>query len=116
MSSSPQIQIGVRCRRCSKFRHPREFVGGPYGYCLRCLEKHMAAMKMLEGGVPYACQECGITPMEVCERSGCDDIRMEMHYRDGLYQFLCKPCGDEYARKRLDIYEKTPFALRRGIG
>lgn len=104
-----------RCRRCSRFRSPREFVAGPYGYCLHCYENHRKALAALASGCFEACQECGKTWREVAAGQSGDDIRMEMHLKDGLYQLLCKGCSAAYAAKRLDLYGRTPWAKQIGI-
>lgn len=100
----------VRCRRCSKFRHPAEFIGGPYGYCATCYETHRKAMTMLTAQVPPACQECGVSEAELSARSPNVDIKMQVHIKDGIYQVLCEGCGTKYARGRSDLYQGTPFA------
>ena len=65
---------------------------------------------MFLGEIPVACQECGKTLDQLAAESASDDIRMEVHAKDGIYELLCQPCGDRYARLRMDLYGKTPFS------
>lgn len=32
---------------------------------------------------------------------------MFLHWKDGVYQVLCRACSDRYERKRLDLYGDT---------
>lgn len=103
--------ILARCRFCSKFRHPKEFIhDATVGMCWRCYEWHQHALDVLAGGgVPRGCQECGRTYEELERTAGGPDVRMALHPKDGIYQVLCGGCSDEYERKRLDIYGNTPY-------
>lgn len=99
----------VRCRRCSRVRHPNEFVaGGPItGYCLRCYEWHHKALAMLAGEPPPGCQECGVSFQTLTGQTS-GEVKMYLHPRDGIYQILCRVCSDVYERKRSDLYRDTP--------
>ncbi len=106
----------ARCRRCSRFRHPSEFIAGPVaGYCLRCYEGHRAALAVLEGGIPQACTACSRSFRELTEAAGDADIRMYVHWQDGLYGVLCHACSDAYEQKRRDLYQRTPHGVRKAI-
>ena len=103
-----------KCRRCSQFRHPAEFVAGPNGYCLHCLEWHRKALDLLAGNPPPGCQECERTFAQLEDSAG--NARMYLHVKDGLYSLLCKSCSDAYERKRADLYGGTPYGRVKGIG
>lgn len=103
--------LKLRCRLCSKFRSPSEFVHSPItGYCWHCYEWHQRALKMLAGEDPPGCQECEVS-FEVLRAAACGDLRMYLHPKDGIYQVLCLKCSDEYERKRLDLYGDTPHGF-----
>lgn len=108
--------LKVRCRFCSQFRHPNEFiVNSTVGYCLRCYEWHQKALASLESGDPPAeCARCE-RPTHLLPRDANGDLRMQLHPMDGLYAFLCLTCSDEYERKRLDLYGDTPHGHARGL-
>lgn len=106
-----------RCRFCSKFRHPGEFVSGPVkGLCWKCFETWSDAVQVLMGnGVPKACPECDRTYDEVQFAQGTPDVRWVLHPKDGIAQFLCGACSDGYERKRLDLYGDTPYGLKKKL-
>jgi hypothetical protein len=118
MSAVPQV-ILAQCRRCSKFRDPREFAGGPVvGICWTCYSDHGKALRMLSGAIPAGCQECYKTIPELDElsrRAGRADTRLVMHVKDGIYQLLCLWCDEKYTPKRRDLYAKTPFGAKKGL-
>ena len=70
---------------------------------------------LLEGGVPQACAECRRSFDELSRLAGSADVRMRLHWKDGLYQFLCPPCSDAYERKRLDQFGSTPYGERKKL-
>lgn len=112
VSAAAIHRLRRRCRRCSKWRAPEEFVAGgsTVGYCLHCYERHRDALNvLLHGGVPAGCAECGLTFAHLAELCAPADPRMYLHFIEGLYAFLCKPCSDAYERKRLDLYGDTPY-------
>ncbi len=109
--------IRVRCRRCGKFRDPREFVHGhTLGYCWFCYEWHAIALDAFAGNPPKGCQDCGRTYAELealgtLSMDGRGDVRFAFHVKDGIYQVLGVACGcsGAYERKRLDLYGDTPY-------
>lgn len=113
MSLVPVIRL--KCRFCSKFRSPNEFIhDATVGYCWVCYEWHQHALKMLAGVDPPGCQQCG-TFFEVLRSRAAGDLRMYLHPKDGIYQILCKACSDGYERKRLDLYGDTPHGWLRKL-
>lgn len=106
-----------RCRFCSRFRHPREFVhNAVVGLCWHCFEHWLAAIEALAGrGVPKGCPMCGRSYDELERASGSADVRMRLHPVDGIAMFVCMPCSDAYERKRLDLYGSTPYGERKKL-
>ncbi len=107
--------IRVRCRLCSKFRDPREFIGGSHvvGFCWDCYAWHMKAIEVLATGkLPRGCQICERTYEELERLSPNGDVPMTIQKRDGIYVLHCRDCGPEYERKRLDMYRGTPHGER----
>jgi hypothetical protein len=100
-----------RCRFCSKFRHPHEFIhDSTVGMCWHCHEWHLQALNvLLHGAIPRGCQECGRSYEQLEALSPTADVRMCLHPKDGIWQILCGECSDSYERKRLDLYGDTPF-------
>ena len=106
----------VRCRRCSRFRHPDDFAINPtVGYCRQCYEGHQRALKVLEGGVPKECTLCNAAFEDLMNAAGAGDIRMYVHLQDGLYGVMCQRCSDAYEHKRRDLYQATEYGAQKKI-
>jgi hypothetical protein len=110
----------VRCRMCSKFRHPREFIAGHIvGYCRDCFEWSNAKLRLLaealEQGAPKSCPECNKSFDELSLSSPNGEVQMAMHRKDGIYQLVCLPCGAAYEGQRRDMFAGTPYAKRKGL-
>lgn len=77
--------------------------------CHQCYEGHLIGLaymsKQLSVAIPKECNVCGHQPNPDAE----GNIRLWMHLKDGIYQFLCKLCSDAYERKRLDLYGDTRY-------
>lgn len=112
MSAVPTVLL-AKCRACSHYRDPREFVGGPViGICWQCYERHTEALAMLAGNPPRGCQECGLSVAEldaISRRAGAADTRLVLERKDGIYQMLCIPCSVVYEAKRPDLFRNTPY-------
>jgi hypothetical protein len=107
------LRLPHRCRFCGHFYPLEEFVGGgpETGYCLKCYSDLAMKIALLRG--IRGCQECGTTFELLTARAGGADVRMRMYAKDGIWQLLCGACGDEYERKRLDMFGATPYLGRK---
>lgn len=110
--------IGVKCHYCSRFRTAKEVMSigtGGARMCWRCWERHNDALKALAGDVPRGCGECGVTfaALEAAAPGG--NVRMFVHFKDGLYQLLCPGCSDRYERKRVDLYGDTAYGWKKKL-
>lgn len=112
MTAAPQFR--VKCRRCSHWRNPREFVhSAELGYCWYCYEHHAKVLEILAGSaMPDGCQGCNRTHEQLEALAGTPDVRYGFHVKDGIYQMLGVACGCDraYIAKRDDLYGRTPFA------
>ncbi len=90
--------------------------GGPI-MCWRCYERHQKALQILAGNAPPGCQneKCGVTFQQLEERAAGGDVRMYLHFKDGIYQILCPTCSDQYVPKRVDLYGGTAFGHARKL-
>lgn len=77
--------------------------------CWKCYEGHQDALKLLAGQPPEGCHECGLSFRKLAESAPGGDIKMWVHWKDGIYQVLCKTCSDRYIPKRVDLYGATDF-------
>jgi hypothetical protein len=118
-ASHAPIIVTVRCHYCSRGRSLHELhpIGtGGVLICDRCIDWHERAMGMLtRNEMPDGCQECGIplSTLQAIHPGG--NIPMSLVVKDGIYQILCRPCTDEYVRKRRDLYGPTQFGREKGI-
>jgi hypothetical protein len=109
------VVIGVRCHYCSRARTPAEMVGigkGGAAMCWRCWESHLQAVQALSGAIPRGCGECAVTFAALQEAAPGGNVRMYVHWKDGIYQLLCPMCSDRYERKRLDLYGDTAYGWK----
>lgn len=105
------VVLQVKCHYCSRFRHPKEVIrmtGGPI-MCWRCWEGHQHALRLFQGQPPPGCQMCGVTFKALSDATPGTQVRMFVHWKDGIYQILCKTCSDKYIPKRVDLYGATEF-------
>lgn len=109
--STPAISFRERCHYCSHFYPIQDIVvfAGGLMRCLKCHEKHLAALEVLAGKPVTACGECGITFEQLAEMSDGQHVPMYVHAKDGLYQVLCLRCDAVYVQKRKDLYGPTAF-------
>jgi hypothetical protein len=106
--------IAPKCRFCGKHRPAEEFGGPPeLAPCFACYERHGAALRMLAGTAVTGCQECLRPVEELQAENEAGDVRMRLYDKDGVLELLCKRCGDEYERKRPELYARTPYGQRR---
>lgn len=109
------LVIGVVCHYCSRSRTPREMVAmgtGGARMCWRCWESHTGAVAALAGNLPRGCGECQVTFGALREAAPAGNVRMYVHWKDGIYQLLCPSCSDRYERKRLDLYGDTAYGWK----
>jgi len=113
----PILRPRLRCRFCSKWRDPREFVGPPaVAPCWDCYYWHRAALAVLAGCAPPGCQgPCRRTWEDLRRETAGENVRMWVHPKDGIYQLLCGECSDAYERKRLDLYRATRYGRAKGL-
>lgn len=102
--------IGERCPYCSKFRSPREIVSiGGGKICLQCEQRHIAALDALNAGsFNDRCSECDRTPDQI-RATGHKTAVWCVHFENGIYKCMCKPCDAIYVTKRSDLYDGTQF-------
>jgi hypothetical protein len=113
--------IQRKCRRCEKFRDPREFVCGNTGYCYRCYEHHRLALDVLSGDIPKGCVECGVSMQALSESQALSDsrpnadIRLSVVMKDGLYAVLCPLCADRFEAANKQMFAGTPYGASKRI-
>jgi len=102
----------VRCRFCSKWRYPGDFIGDSrVAPCVECWLWQRAAIRVLGGATPPGCQgPCKRNWEQLREATPGENVRMFVQPKDGILQLLCGRCSDGYERKRLDLYAGTPYA------
>lgn len=109
------IVMAQQCRLCGKHRSPREFVhDAVIGYCWHCYEWHLEALRVLAGGIPKGCQECGASFDALERRAKSPDVRMVLHVKDGIYQLLCGWCSDTFEAK-CGQFDKTPYGAAKKL-
>lgn len=59
--------------------------------------------------MPTECGGCQRTLRELAERCDGDNLRLKLAMKDGIYQALCLPCAEQYARRRKDLFGGTPY-------
>ncbi|SRR5579883_1031412 len=110
--------IGVKCHYCSKFYPKSEVVhfgeDGHMHRCLKCHETHVEALDALATQkCPDRCAECRESCESIHNRTG--QATLFLHWKDGIYQFLCSRCARRYAEKRKDIFGHTRFGYETKI-
>jgi hypothetical protein len=115
----PIIGVGfrVKCHYCSRFLPPSEVMnfGESMARCLRCQAAHLAALEVLAGSPPQGCGECGVTFAELAARTMGAEVGMFLHWKDGMYQLLCRACDRKYVQRRKDLYGPTRFGWDRKL-
>ena len=118
---TPAFSLLQRCDYCSKWRLPSEMMRFGADKCMamchNCYQRHEKAMQMLSGlpAEKWGCQECGVSAVAIRERSHDGNCRLYVHWKDGIYEILCRPCSDAYEKKRLDLYGNTPYGWKRKL-
>jgi hypothetical protein len=109
--------MGVKCQSCSHWYPERDILhmGANMTRCLKCQEKHHAALAALSGNPPKSCAECGITFEQLCALTPGQVQPMYFHSKDGCYQMLCPRCDREYMSKRRDMYGEQPVWAQLGL-
>lgn len=112
------FQLTVRCQYCSKHYPACNMVSSAAStrICLNCYEGHTKAVDALAGKREPECQCCQKSLGQLAVEQGVDSVPMTAHWKDGVYQLLCRPCSDRYEQKRRDLYGGTPYAYQKGIG
>lgn len=116
MIMSNAIVIGERCHYCSKFFPPADLIrfGESMVRCRNCDQSHVEAMEALATGkCPDQCGECRESCESIQARTG--RATLYLHWKDGIYQFLCAKCSAKYAGQRKDIYGPTRFGHEQKI-
>jgi len=122
----------VRCHYCSKARPPREVVNfggvassaragavardGQMVMCWACYERHCETVRFLgTGEMPKGCMVCGVSMEALRVQSPDGNARLWVHWKDGIYQMLCRGCSDAYEKRRLDLYGDTAYGHLRKL-
>ena len=103
------IFVPVQCTYCSQWVNPEESntLGDHVRLCWKCQEKYVPQISAFN--VPTACQECN-TPVEtLAAMEPGDEFGMFVHWKDGVFQMLCRRCDAKYVAQRHDLYANTPF-------
>jgi hypothetical protein len=87
-------------------------VPGGIWICDQCRDKHLEAVEALaSGSFNGECSECGKT----AEQLGKENLRMAVHYENGVYRLVCLGCDTAYTLKRKDLYGGTQFGRSLGM-
>jgi hypothetical protein len=116
--TAPAVHVGLRCRFCGSFRHRREFVlpdRTTISPCVECYQAHEEALFALAEKVEPGCYDCRRKLSELPSENAHDDVSMCLHWKDGLYQLLCRQCSATYEVKKKDMYADTPYGHRRKL-
>lgn len=85
-------------------------------WCFECQDKHNKALEAYCAGVPpQHCGGCGISFGDLAKREIGNKASMFLHWKDGLYQMLCRMCDAEYVQKRRDLFGPTRFGWERKL-
>ena len=113
---STPIIIGTRCHYCSRFYPEADLIrfGESMVRCRKCDQGHVEAMEALATNrCPDHCGECRESCESIHARTG--KATLYLHWKDGIYQFLCAKCSEKYAEKRKDLYGPTRFGHERKL-
>lgn len=108
--------LRVQCFQCSKFCHPKEVIrtGESVIRCWDCFNKHTVSIQSF-AEPPTHCALCNTPFAKLIEANPSQPVSMFMHWIDGGYGLLCKPCDKDYVLKRADLYGNTRHGYERGI-
>lgn len=81
--------------------------------CWACWEKHTTQIEVFDP--PHKCQVCNRTFEEIAAATIGEKVSMFPHWKDGVYQILCRPCDEIYVRSRRDLYGPTRFGWDRKL-
>ena len=104
--------VRERCPYCSKQVSPQDIIPigtGGAKICLNCWQRHQQAMKMFAAKTPFFCSGCKNSLRNLILSSPDGNVTFRVYWKDGIYQVLCKKCGDAYERKRLDLFGDTQY-------
>lgn len=105
--------IGTRCHYCQKYYSPREILrfGESIDMCLRCHEKHVAAMEALATGQPpKECAACNKSWLDLRDESLTENVPMYFHMDPtGAGFMLCKDCDARWILGHKEMYRPTWF-------
>lgn len=104
------VIIAERCNYCSDFYNPNELrtMGESIKICWKCAEKQTVQVEAFNP--PDHCQVCHRPTAELAAEEPGDYLHMFPHWKDGVYQLLCRRCDAAYLPKRRDLVRGTRFA------
>lgn len=107
--------IRVQCSVCSGHVHPNEFVliGESVIVCWKCYEKQTRQVEIFDP--PKECGMCQTRFDVLAAREQSEHVSMFAHWKDGIFQMLCRDCDKKYVLQRADLYGKTRFGRERKI-
>lgn len=102
------IDVTVRCQGPCLRQVPERETSLVEGVriCQRCQQNHIDALLALKAPGKAACAECRASAEQLADSSG--NYKLQLHMRDGIYQFLCVPCGLVHMAKVKQMYAGTP--------
>ena len=113
MSTTGLVIVSERCPYCQKGVPPVDMVRmGTQGVrmCITCWERNEPVLRACtEGTPPQHCQECNTAFRELAPMDDLGNVPMVLAFKDGVYQLLCVPCGDAYARKKRELFAGTQY-------
>jgi hypothetical protein len=100
------IDVAVRCQGPCMREVPERETSLCEGarICARCRENHLKALLALQVGEAPVCSDCGSHGTQT-DNSG--NYKLQLHMRDGIYQFTCFPCGRAHMAKVRQMYQGT---------
>lgn len=116
MSANAPLLIKLACNYCSEFFDPREFVriGESVLMCWKCYEKHT---KVVDSWAepPQECGMCKTSFADLAALTPGQPVSMFPHWKDGIYQFLCRSCDEKYVLQRADLFGNTRHGYERKL-
>ena len=110
---TPAILIGEQCPYCTKFRSALDLIRMPGNVkiCTACEQRHQEALQSLSTGRFIGeCSECGRNAEQLREEHRCGPRgEMAVHFENGKYRLMCRPCDRAYVPKRRELYKDTPY-------
>lgn len=107
---TPAIIIAKQCNYCSGFYPPSQIrtMGKSISICWFCAEKQVIQIDAFYP--PDFCQGCNRPTYELVNEEPGTTFSMFPHWKDGVYQLLCRKCNAAYIPKRRDLIKGTRFA------